>query len=96
MDDVLRLEPTLDLTAASALQTALLARRGRPLEVDASAVLRLGGLCLQVLLSAQKTWAEDASPFSLTQASPAFADALRLFGADARFDEGRLQDMGVK
>jgi len=96
MDDVLKLDAVLDLKAAAPLQAALLARRGHPLEIDASAVQRLGGLCLQVLLSAQKTWADDGGVFHLGRGSEAFSEALRLFGADVRFDEIRLPDMGAR
>jgi len=86
----------LDLKAAAPLQAALLARRGQPVEIDASAVQRLGGLCLQVLLSAQKTWADDGGVFHLGHVADPFNEALRLFGADARFNEIRLPDMGAR
>ena len=52
------LPPVLDLQAADPLRAELLSLRGRPLQVDASQVNRLGGLCLQVLMSARKLWAE--------------------------------------
>jgi chemotaxis protein CheX len=96
MDDVLKLDPVLNLKAAAPPQAALIARRGQPLEIDASAVQRLGGLCLQVLLSAQKTWAEDGGVFGLVNGSEAFGETLRLLGAEARFDEFRVPDMGAK
>jgi len=50
-----RLPPVLDLNQAAPLKTDLLSLRGRPVVVDAADVERLGGLCLQVLLSARKT-----------------------------------------
>ena len=53
MSDALMLDPILDLKAAASLQAAILAHRGQALELDASAVQRLGAQCLQVLLSAQ-------------------------------------------
>ena len=56
---VLTLSPVLDLTAAEPLKAELLAHRGRVLVVDASGVERLGGLCLQVLLSALSLWRQD-------------------------------------
>ena len=71
----------LDLTAAAPLASALLARRGTPLTVDASAVRKLGGLCLQVLLSARATWATDKIPFAVTKPSIAFQKSLAQFGA---------------
>jgi chemotaxis protein CheX len=93
MSDTLRLNPVLDLQAAAPLQTALLARRGAVLEIDASDVQRLGGLCLQVLLSAHRTWCDDAVPFSVTPRSAAFTDALGLFGAASRLDEALLNEL---
>jgi chemotaxis protein CheX len=57
--------------------------RGGPIEIDASQVERLGGLCLQVLLSARQTWAADGHSARLSQTSPAFDDYWALFGAPA-------------
>jgi chemotaxis protein CheX len=85
--EVLQLEPVLDLGAAERLHARLTALRGAPLEIDASQVERLGGLCLQVLLSARQTWAADGRIARLSQTSPAFDDAWALFGAPA-FNQG--------
>ncbi|MBA4794211.1 STAS domain-containing protein [Phenylobacterium sp.] len=74
------LSPVLDLQAADPLRAELLALRGRPLRVDASQVSRLGGLCLQVLLSARTTWAEDGLPLRVEQASEGFLEQLAAFG----------------
>jgi chemotaxis protein CheX len=76
-----KLPAVLDLTAASPLAAELSALRGRPVCVDASAVERLGTLCLQVLLSALATWAADDKPFMLDKTSGPFQDALALAGA---------------
>lgn len=77
----LQLEPVLDLGAAERLHGRLTDLRGRPLDIDASQVERLGGLCLQVLLSARKTWREDGQPAVISQSSSAFDDAWALFAA---------------
>jgi chemotaxis protein CheX len=77
----LRLEPVLDLSAAERLHAQLLARRGQPLAIDASQVERLGGLSLQVLLSARNTWAADGLSARIASPSAAFEDAWALFGA---------------
>jgi hypothetical protein len=68
----LQLEPVLDMGAAERLHAQLIDVRGQSLEIDASQVERLGGLCLQVLQTA-----------SLTGASPAFEDAWAMFAAPA-------------
>ena len=86
MTDPLLLEPILDIKAAAPLQGALLARRGQAVEIDGSAVQRLGALCLQVLISAHRTWADDGAPFTIAPRSEALDDALRQFGACARLD----------
>lgn len=75
------LPAVLDLKAAAPLQAELLAVRGGPVGIDASAVERLGGLCLQVLLSARATWADDGQALSLSATSPPFSDQWRAFGA---------------
>jgi chemotaxis protein CheX len=80
---VVKLDPTLDIGAAERLHRGLLALRGRPLSLDASEVQRLGGLCLQVLLSARATWRADGRPIALTAPSQAFDRAWAAFGAPA-------------
>jgi chemotaxis protein CheX len=77
----LQLPETLDLKAAAPLRGTLLEARGAAVEIDASGVQRLGGLCLQVLLSAQATWATDGHPFVISSASTAFAEGVRRMGA---------------
>ena len=77
---VLSLAPILDLQAAEPLRAELMVLRGRPLSIDASQVSRLGGLCLQVLISARKTWAEDGLPLSVDEPSEAFTEQLASFG----------------
>jgi chemotaxis protein CheX len=86
MTQVLVLEPSLGLKEALPLKAALMERRGQPLELDASNVQRLGGLCLQVLLAARRMWAADHQPLTIKAASDAFEEALRLFGAQTHFD----------
>jgi chemotaxis protein CheX len=72
----LDLAPVLDPFAAVPLSLLLLAHRGQDLELDASAVTRLGGQCLQVLLSARRTWNADQKSFRLVNPSDACRDAL--------------------
>ena len=74
------LTPVLDLQAAEPLRAELMSLRGRPLEIDASQVNRLGGLCLQVLMSARKIWAEDGVSLTVNQPSMAFSEQLTAFG----------------
>ncbi len=77
----LKLLGSLDAKAAEALHGELTALRGRPLEIDASEVERLSGQALQVLLSAQVTWAADAQAFAIRNPSAALAETLALCGA---------------
>lgn len=72
---------SLDMNAAGPLAKALLDRRGQPVTLDASQVRRLGGQCLQVLLSAQATWAAEGAGFQIADPSPEFAESLALLGA---------------
>lgn len=75
-----KLPAILDLNAAAPLRSDLLVLRGEPVEIDAGDVQRLGGLCLQVLMSAKATWARDGFAFRLTNLSEAFRENLSLFG----------------
>ena len=79
--DVYVLSPVLDSAAAQALTPALQERRGGDIWLDGSQVEKIGALSLQVLLSAHRTWATDGHAFSLADASPPLALALRQFGA---------------
>ena len=78
---VLTLPDMLDLNAAAPLAAKFRVLRGRPVAVDASGVQKLGGLCLQVLLSASVTWAVDNVPLRVVDASSAFREGAALFGA---------------
>ncbi|MDB5439467.1 MAG: hypothetical protein JWM33_1894 [Caulobacteraceae bacterium] len=77
------LPAVLDLKLASGLAANLGALRGRDITLDASEVCRLGGQCLQVLLSAEKTWVGDGHTLAVVNPSPEFTEALALLGAAA-------------
>lgn len=77
----LMLPKVLDAPAAEPLVDALLALRGQPLLLDAQEVDRLGGLGLQVLLSAQATWEADGQRLDIVNFTPAMQATLALCGA---------------
>ncbi len=81
MGAVLPLAPALDAGAAAPLRDALLERRGVALGLDGSNVERIGGLCLQVLLSAAEAWAFDRTSFGIVNASEALLQGLERMGA---------------
>jgi chemotaxis protein CheX len=89
---VITLGQVLDLNAAGPLANEILALRGRSLDVDASAVERLGAQCLQVLLSARRTWDADGTAFALVSPSNEFTTTLALLGApiDQHFNSPEL------
>jgi len=86
------LPEVLDIKAAAPLAEQLLTLRGGPVKVDASKVTRLGGQCLQVLLSAAATWKVDDTPFDLDTPSDAFLSGLELLGLSPEHisDKGSL------
>ncbi|MBD8553490.1 STAS domain-containing protein [Rhizobium sp. CFBP 8762] len=84
----LTLPAVLDLNAASALKTQLLALRGSPVTIDAGQVDRLGTLCLQVLVSAGRTWEADNLPYTYENASDAFAKTTALLGVSVEQRHG--------
>jgi chemotaxis protein CheX len=71
----------LDLKAVGPLHQTFLSARGTPLDINAAEVTRLGGLGLQLLLSARATWAHDGLAFRVSAPSDDFNTALALFGA---------------
>ena len=77
---VIRLPEILDIRAAAPLAQEMLALRGRPATLDASQVRKLGGLCLQVLIAARKTWEADGAHLALGPASDAFRSQLAQLG----------------
>lgn len=83
---IFELPAVLDFKAATPLAESLLALRGTALTIDASRVERIGGQCLQVLLSAQQSWSADDTALSFANLTPVFVDGLRLMGiAEADF-----------
>ena len=74
------LAAVLDLNEASNLKANLLSLRGSPLSIDASTVERMGAQCVQVLMSAAKTWEKDGKPFLILKASDAFQTTMQLIG----------------
>jgi chemotaxis protein CheX len=79
----LGLAEVLDLKAAMPLASSILTYRGSDLALDLSRVRRLGGQCLQVLLSAKKTWATDELSLEFINLSPEFTESLDGFGVSA-------------
>ncbi len=77
---ILELAAVLDFRAAAPLTESLLAMRGTALTIDTSRVERIGGQCLQVLLSAKQTWSADETALSFTNLTPGFVESLRLLG----------------
>ena len=77
----LSLAASLDLLAAPDLAASRLPPRGGAVLLDGSAVRHLGGQCLQVLLSAQQTWAADGRAFRLLSASQELQAGAALLGA---------------
>ncbi|MBD3787929.1 MAG: STAS domain-containing protein [Sphingomonadales bacterium] len=76
----LPLPPRLDLSQVGALTNAIRARAGAGLVLDAGEVTHLGGLGLQVLLSAAQSWRAAGQSLSINPRSEAFDEALTLFG----------------
>ncbi|MBC7284054.1 STAS domain-containing protein [Hoeflea sp.] len=77
---VLKLPEVLDLNAASRLHEQVLAHKGEDIDIDATAVTRVGAQCLQVLLAAAVSWRADEQSLTVKQASDAFIKTLQLLG----------------
>lgn len=71
MGEALRhpLPPRLLPQDAAALQASLIGLRGRPVELDASGVVQIATPCVQVLLSAARSWREDGVRLGLAAPS---------------------------
>lgn len=78
----LSLAPILDLNEANALHGKLMGLRGSGLVIDASAVERVGALCVQVLMAGAKSWEEDKQSFTFAKVSDAFTKTTQLIGVN--------------
>ena len=85
MPQVLVLDETLDLNAASELAKTLGGLRGTAITIDPSQVGRVGAQCIQVLISASKTWSGDGIDFAVMPGSEPFAEGLELLGLTSFF-----------
>lgn len=81
-EENIALPEALDLVAAKPLALTLLSMRGSDIRVDASQVTRIGGQCLQVLLSAAATWKADHAIFKVVAPSQEFIGGLKLLGVE--------------
>ena len=81
---------SLDLPAARPLAAALLERRGKPTTIDASAVGQVGAQCVQVLLSAKRTWQADGVSLSIVNCAARMIEDLKLIGIDRTLATGEL------
>ncbi len=86
------LPEALDTATVGQLLSDLIAVRGQPLVLDASATRRVGGQCLQVLLAARATWAADKIPLLIADPSSDFLDSLALLGCRDFADLQPVQD----
>lgn len=75
------LAPSLMSDQAGPLLEALHTAKGPVVRLDAQAVERIGGLCLQVLIAAARTFAASGRQLIFDAPSDAFLDALMLLGA---------------
>lgn len=78
----LSLDTVLDLNAASTLHSRLMELRGSDLVIDASPVERVGALCIQVLMSASRTWEEEERSLTFSQMSDALTKTMQLSGVN--------------
>jgi chemotaxis protein CheX len=78
---VLMLPGVLDLRAAAPLKQEMQSHAGAPLDVDASQVERVGGLCAQQLIAAAIAWRGAGLAFRVTNASLAFSEDIARLGA---------------
>ncbi len=85
MANELILETRLDSAAAEGLRARLVAHQGDDLALDASNVEVIGGLCLEVILSAQHHWKTAGHSFSFSAHSANFHENLARFGLDMAF-----------
>jgi chemotaxis protein CheX len=85
---VYSLPAVMDSTFARKLHADILTMRGAPVNVDAGSVERVSTLCLQVLLSAARTWQAEGLGFSVDQPSDSMKGAFKLLGMENEYFAG--------
>ncbi len=78
----IELSDNLDMPLAAPLAQAFTRHVGSPVVIDASRVNRLGASCLQVMLSAARTWKAQGDALTLKDPSPRFLEDLGLLGLE--------------
>lgn len=81
MTQSVALPAVIDTASVAAVRNLILEHRGANLSVNATDVQRIGGLGLQVLLSAANLWAADGRCLTIDSPSAALTEMLRLTGA---------------
>ena len=85
---VLRLTPSLDLTAIDELLNDLKKARNTAVVIEAGEVSRVSTIALQALLSAWVTWKSDGHDFHVASASASLLEAANLLGFPPDFLQG--------
>ncbi|MHC3126374.1 chemotaxis protein CheX [Brevundimonas sp. GN22] len=78
---IVSLPAVIDLRTVEQLKADLMAQRGHPVALDASSVERVGGLGVQLLLSAIKTWQADGKSLTFINVSNAMNEQWLSFGS---------------
>lgn len=74
------LVPRLDTAASAALREDILAAQNEDLVFDGAGVEQIGGLCLELLMSAGVLWAKAGHAATLENPSLQMVDDLKRFG----------------
>ena len=75
-----KLDARLDSAAADRLRAQLSGSADGDLTLDATSVEMLGGLCLELILSARSLWSARAKAFAVDAPSAAMIDDLARYG----------------
>lgn len=88
--DLIHLPARCSTTSAEGMFAQLLESQKRdvPVTIDASDVASLGQAVLQLLIAAQRDFAERGRAFAITDPSDAFLAAVRLSGCEAHLEIG--------
>jgi len=82
MENELKLEPVVIGDDAEVFAAGVMSHRGSTMNINASEVTRIDTPCLEVLIAAQKLWAEDNCTLGYSAISEPFETALTTLGLD--------------
>lgn len=78
--EIVSLPKVLGLVEASSLLSMFIEKKSSHIIINAENVMRIGSQCMQILVSAKKSWEEEGFDFIFTNPSKEFLETMSIIG----------------